>query len=798
MIGGNPEGYKPGSYYNLYLLGSRDYTQLQQFTHFVITAEAVTKDNRITFGGPKRVGRFMLFSDSLTKFSDRCVNTVVEADDLPKSEVQAMWVAPADGSGCVRLSAMVYENKDSWFADDGQLTKTICQEKPTAKKINDDECCACDEAKYNFIFEGIWSNETHPKDYPFAVWLTHFSDIIGASHEPSFSFWGEGHLASDGFRSLAEWGSPRLLENELRARGGRLKTLIKAGGLWFPHVNTNTSSNFKVDRKHNKVSLVSMFGPSPDWVVGVSGLDLCRKDCTWEESLDIDLTPWDAGTDSGISYMSPNEATLPQEKMYKITTKYPEDPRAPFYNAFSDEMTPLAKLYIRRTKVIPRNCDDEILKSQILDVAENEDEPDRPECDVTEYSSWSPCSVTCGKGLRQRTRSYKNPDIAQASGCQRQLIFKEMCVATIPECENGESEADSSESLIVPDSTIGDDGEGTGVCATTHWSMWSECSVTCGIGITMRTRTFKNARGRKQCTHIPTVEKQKCMQPECQITDIEAPDHECPVTPWSDWSPCSASCGRGVQIRTRLLLVEPHKEEMCRKRLELNQQKMCEVRQQCLFNPEETRDICNSEVDSGQCRGSYMRYYYNVHTQSCAPFEYGGCRGNQNNFLTVEDCLRACSTVRTPDPARIQPTTQRTVTRTSSPVQTNEPRREQQVRTQQQARTRFESSFDREQPQNTYRQSRVQNQPIQPVRQPQPQPQPQPETVTENNLPVDCVLSEWTEWSPCTATCGYGRQEKIRKVIRESENGGLPCPTKLVKRRRCSLAPCNLSINFRS
>jgi Spondin_N len=55
------------------------------------------------------------------------------------------------------------------------------------------------------VFEGIWSNETHPKDFPFAVWLTHFSDIVGASHDANFSFWGENHIATDGFRSLAEW-----------------------------------------------------------------------------------------------------------------------------------------------------------------------------------------------------------------------------------------------------------------------------------------------------------------------------------------------------------------------------------------------------------------------------------------------------------------------------------------------------------------------------------------------------------------------------------------------------------------
>lgn len=71
---------------------------------------------------------------------------------------------------------------------------------------------------FQMTFEGIWSNETHPRDFPFAVWLTHFSDIIGGSHESNFSFWGENHIATDGFKSLAEWGSARLLETELRSK----------------------------------------------------------------------------------------------------------------------------------------------------------------------------------------------------------------------------------------------------------------------------------------------------------------------------------------------------------------------------------------------------------------------------------------------------------------------------------------------------------------------------------------------------------------------------------------------------
>lgn len=74
---------------SVFLVGSRNYLQLQHFTHFMITAEAIdVETNRATVAGPKRVGRFQLFGDSLTKFYENCVNTVAEADDLAKTEVQ--------------------------------------------------------------------------------------------------------------------------------------------------------------------------------------------------------------------------------------------------------------------------------------------------------------------------------------------------------------------------------------------------------------------------------------------------------------------------------------------------------------------------------------------------------------------------------------------------------------------------------------------------------------------------------------------------------------------------------------
>lgn len=46
-----------------------------------------------------------------------------------------------------------------------------------------------------------------------------------------------------------------------------------------------------------------MFGPSPDWCVGISSINLCMPDCTWAAERNFELLPFDAGTDSGPTYM---------------------------------------------------------------------------------------------------------------------------------------------------------------------------------------------------------------------------------------------------------------------------------------------------------------------------------------------------------------------------------------------------------------------------------------------------------------------------------------------------------------
>lgn len=168
VVGDDEQKYQPGKIYNgnvicggeqkknkliliyfiVHLLAE---TEQDHFTAFKMGARSASsaddKTARYATASPKRVGRFQLFNDELTQFNLDCVNTISEVDHTPKADVQVMWVAPATGSGCVALWAMVSESPNSWYADDGQLTRVICEATP--ERVIADACCACDEASYN-------------------------------------------------------------------------------------------------------------------------------------------------------------------------------------------------------------------------------------------------------------------------------------------------------------------------------------------------------------------------------------------------------------------------------------------------------------------------------------------------------------------------------------------------------------------------------------------------------------------------------------------------------------------------
>jgi hypothetical protein len=64
-----------------------------------------------------------------------------------------------------------------------------------------------------------------------------------------------------------------------------------------------------------------MIAPSPDWFVGVSSLNLLENG-QWASNKVVDLYAYDAGTDSGTTYISANSVTSPPVNIYKIQSAH--------------------------------------------------------------------------------------------------------------------------------------------------------------------------------------------------------------------------------------------------------------------------------------------------------------------------------------------------------------------------------------------------------------------------------------------------------------------------------------------
>lgn len=52
--------------------------------------------------------------------------------------------------------------------------------------------------------------------------------------------------------------------------------------------------------------------------------------------------------------------------------------------------------------------------------------------------------------------------------------------------------------------------------------------------------------------------------------------------------------------------------------------------------------------------------------------------------------------------------------------------------------------------------------------------------------PVDCILSDWTAWSQCSATCMGGKSTRTRKVQTQMRNGGAACSGELSQSIACA------------
>jgi hypothetical protein len=174
---------------------------------------------------------------------------------------------------------------------------------------------AAASVSYTVEFQATWSATTHPGAYPAGA---HFSSLIGGVHNDQVSFWIPGGLASPGIEQMAEVGGVTLLRGEVQAAisAGASSSVIQGSGVNSPG---KTTIAFEVSPSFPLVTLVTMVAPTPDWFVGVHGLDL-REGSGWRNQVTVDLFAYDAGTEEGVGFSLANPATVPPQPIALLSS----------------------------------------------------------------------------------------------------------------------------------------------------------------------------------------------------------------------------------------------------------------------------------------------------------------------------------------------------------------------------------------------------------------------------------------------------------------------------------------------
>ncbi|CAK8678214.1 unnamed protein product [Clavelina lepadiformis] len=200
-------------------------------------------------------------------------------------------------------------------------------------------------------------------------------------------------------------------------------------------------------------------------------------------------------------------------------------------------------------------------------------------CEQGKWGMWSPCSASCGVGIRRR-QSCCYPNIkyvrqsCSADPCPRDSTtawteWQEWGMCSRP-CGTGWRKRnrrciDSSSGNIVGVRSCPWKLPGATelvACATEHcnettevigqwdkWQDWGSCSQTCGKGVQFRSRDcLGDLPGYGNCTGDED-DMRLCNLTSCPV--IEKNFTIANWGPWSGWSLCSVTCGQGLQKRER-------------------------------------------------------------------------------------------------------------------------------------------------------------------------------------------------------------------------------------------------------
>ena len=178
-------------------------------------------------------------------------------------------------------------------------------------------------AQYSVTFTRLWTDKTHPFEYPEAGVVTgpHFSGLIGATHGDGYAIFKEGTLPTPGLEKLSEEGKHSPLDQEIKdaIAAGKAGALFETGPI-RDAAKTETVT-FTVSSQFPMVSAVAMIAPSPDWFAGAANVNLMEGG-QWVSSKSVDLSAYDSGGDDGTTYKASDMDNNPKKPTTMAATPH--------------------------------------------------------------------------------------------------------------------------------------------------------------------------------------------------------------------------------------------------------------------------------------------------------------------------------------------------------------------------------------------------------------------------------------------------------------------------------------------
>ena len=380
-------------------------------------------------------------------------------------------------------------------------------------------------------------------------------------------------------------------------------------------------------------------------------------------------------------------------------------------------------------------------------------------CEVSEWGEFSDCSVGCDGGLQTRTRTIVIPASNGGEECpaltDSQTCNTEPCIVDCVVSEWGEFGACSGcEGIITRTRTIvtfpSDEGEQCPVltetqpcstddcpidCEVSDWSEFGACNAECGGGIQTRTRatlTFPNDEGAA-CP--PLIDIRDCNNHICPVN--------CEVSEWGGFSDCSVECDGGVQTRTRTIVIPASNDgEECPA---LTDSQACNT-EPCIVDCEVSEwggfSDCSVECGGGlQTRTRTVVIPASIDGEECPAL-------TDSQACNIEPCIVDCEVSEWGEFGACS-------VGCGGGVQT---------------RTRTIVTAPSDEGEQCPALSENQN-------------------CNTHSCPVNCVVSVWGDFSACSVTCGGGVQTRTRSVVTPASDGGDDCPS-LTEDQNCNTHNC--------